>query len=55
MNGGVQSGGRNSVGVPSFVSTDRLNSVWLYCTERGTEGGCVKCFTCMRKYLSTVW
>lgn len=45
MNGGVQSGGRNSVGVPSFVSTDRVNSVWLHCPEHGAEGGCVKCFT----------
>lgn len=33
------------VGVPSFVSTNRVNSVCVQCPEHGLEGGCVNCFT----------
>jgi hypothetical protein len=33
------------VGVPSIVTTNRVNSLWVQCPERGSQGGCVKCFT----------
>jgi len=36
---------RIDVGVPSVVSTNRVNPIWLQCPEHGSEGGCVKCFT----------